>query len=978
LFIDIGPRTNKVRCDYYEVMITLVEENLYRPIADWLHDHQMKQVTIATWGREDMLGQTRNYGDFFRFMRHFDIPGNEDSQESGDGAFIDSKLSSSIAHLYGRPRVAVCAYWGTGWGFTQEQNLARTNVNFALGATLYNTHGVLYSLMGGHNEFVPPEVHFYQPYWKTWRNFTDHVTRTCYALSQGTHQADVALLYPLSTLHAHWHSGSEFEEPAVEAERSCFSLAKALFQGGIDFNFVNEASLQGAAVDGGRLQVGGSGYPVLLWPAQTTIQRAALETAARHVEKGGLFVLVGDPPLASAEYGRNDPEIDKLWKKLLGDASSKSGDVERSHPSGGKTIVHRTDLLSVPAVLRQNLQADVTTDIPDIVHTHQKVENDHLYFFLNKHSEARDVAVTVAARGTPEIWDASSGTVREHHRFERLRQGTKLRLTMGPHEGILVRIATDRAAPAVVSDNLTSVTAITKTNTGYTVHGFGNREQAIKAVLDIDGKRFVGEVAARPGFAPIALEGTWECEYRPTMNNRGGDFRYPAVDEWIGPETPRMKYRRENGEENARHWSSPDFDDRDWQEVQVTYGPYWQLATVDRTSDSPSVRDQIISDRLATTRPLDVDGQIVSWENYRYSWKHGVSRPDVHQRGMDGLGPVSPDCLVFDPPQTATVRYLVTRVYSKQPQSTYLHFGNHRDRAPRQAWLNGQAVVQVDAEHEDAVAQVNLTEGWNRLVLRIEQSPKQRFAMFAVFAPTETLPRRPRYVPISPWFDQRHWGWDCLSEDEESVGWYRFFAPPGCKEAILDVSAKSVETWIDGEPVKIQDNRLVFPEKVGGPRLVALRIEHKPGCYEGAALNGAIRYVLGKGQLAAGDWSNAGLRYYSGGIVYRRTLHLNADQIEGRVFLDLGDVRTSAEVTINGQPAGVRLMRPYRFDITPFVQSGTNTIEVEVLNTLANYMGHLPTRYVYEGQTVSGILGPARVEFARNVVLTCTRDHEEP
>ena len=37
LFIDIGPRTDCVRCQYYDVMNTLLEENLYAPMADWLH-----------------------------------------------------------------------------------------------------------------------------------------------------------------------------------------------------------------------------------------------------------------------------------------------------------------------------------------------------------------------------------------------------------------------------------------------------------------------------------------------------------------------------------------------------------------------------------------------------------------------------------------------------------------------------------------------------------------------------------------------------------------------------------------------------------------------------------------------------------------------------------------------------------------------------------------------------------------------------
>ena len=81
LFIDIGPRTDSVRCQYYDAMNTLLEENLYAPMADWLHEHNMQYVTIATWGRENLLEQTSNYGDFPRMMRHFDIPGNEDAAQ---------------------------------------------------------------------------------------------------------------------------------------------------------------------------------------------------------------------------------------------------------------------------------------------------------------------------------------------------------------------------------------------------------------------------------------------------------------------------------------------------------------------------------------------------------------------------------------------------------------------------------------------------------------------------------------------------------------------------------------------------------------------------------------------------------------------------------------------------------------------------------------------------------------------------------
>ena len=160
LFHDIGDFTDKIRCDYYEVMSAALEENFYKPLCVWHEERGMRYGTIATWGRQDMLGQTWHYGDFFRLMRWFHVTGNEDPEASlpGQRCFIDAKLSSSILHIYERERASMCVYWGSGWGMTQEQNVAWTNENYAYGLNLYNQHGGLYNTLGGWYEWVPPSI----------------------------------------------------------------------------------------------------------------------------------------------------------------------------------------------------------------------------------------------------------------------------------------------------------------------------------------------------------------------------------------------------------------------------------------------------------------------------------------------------------------------------------------------------------------------------------------------------------------------------------------------------------------------------------------------------------------------------------------------------------------------------------------------------------------------------------------------------
>jgi hypothetical protein len=117
------------------------------------------------------------------------------------------------------------------------------------------------------------------------------------------------------------------------------------------------------------------------------------------------------------------------------------------------------------------------------------------------------------------------------------------------------------------------------------------------------------------------------------------------------------------------------------------------------------------------------------------------------------------------------------------------------------------------------------------------------------------------------------------------------------------------------------------------------------------------------GAMKLGSWEEQGLVGYSGGVRYRQTLiRDNADQAGVCTFLDLGRVRGTAEVHVNGQPVGVRIWSPYTFDLTDHLHPGENELHISVYNTLGPYMDAIsPTRFVFPGQTVSGLFGPVTV-----------------
>ena len=95
---------------------------------------------------------------------------------------------------------------------------------------------------------------------------------------------------------------------------------------------------------------------------------------------------------------------------------------------------------------------------------------------------------------------------------------------------------------------------------------------------------------------------------------------------------------------------------------------------------------------------------------------------------------------------------------------------------------------------------------------------------------------------------------------------------------------------------------------------------------------------------------------FSGRIKYRADVSLKKG---GRVAVDLGDVGCTAELILNGKSAGMRICRPYRFELTKYLEDGANELEIIVSNTLANREKDNFSKYMVIPP--SGLLGPVRL-----------------
>lgn len=78
------------------------------------------------------------------------------------------------------------------------------------------------------------------------------------------------------------------------------------------------------------------------------------------------------------------------------------------------------------------------------------------------------------------------------------------------------------------------------------------------------------------------------------------------------------------------------------------------------------------------------------------------------------------------------------------------------------------------------------------------------------------------------------------------------------------------------------------------------------------------------------------INFYSGTAVYRKSFVPPNDAGNKSIWLDLGDMRELAEVKVNGQSCGNTWSPPFRVDISQALRSGTNQLEIEVVNFWPN------------------------------------------
>jgi hypothetical protein len=124
------------------------------------------------------------------------------------------------------------------------------------------------------------------------------------------------------------------------------------------------------------------------------------------------------------------------------------------------------------------------------------------------------------------------------------------------------------------------------------------------------------------------------------------------------------------------------------------------------------------------------------------------------------------------------------------------------------------------------------------------------------------------------------------------------------------------------------------------------------------------------------DNADAGVKYFSGTGTYTQMVQASQAWFKkgAHLWLDLGDVKNLAEITLNGKDLGVVWHAPYRVDVTGVLKAGANELTVKVTNAWVNRLigdeQSGATKYTFADVKpykatspllASGLLGPVAV-----------------
>jgi hypothetical protein len=370
----LAGEAQRAYADYYDVWSGMFRDGFFDVEAEWAARNHMEDLRHV--GASSVpLYLVRNEGDFFRDMRHVQVPGIDNIDRIGPGIAANfPKIASSAAHLFGRPRA-----WEEEGGGPGELGKFTADYNFVRGVASLQIR--VATLSGGGRGSRGGALPLLSPQGSA---IAWYVNRLGYLLSIGRPKAQVAMY---RTTNSVWMGD-------VDTVDATERLAQQLLEHQVDFDYIDEQALTTVGtLDGGGLKnLSGQVYRGIVIPSSSVITRAALDRLRAFATQGGRVIFVGRTP--TMVVGRT-----------FLNAAEKAPDLSFAvlEPSAEIT----------PRVLQALPKPDLALDrpCPPISYNHRSLLDADVYFLFNESGDSQSRIVTLAGGGDPQVWDAATGAI---------------------------------------------------------------------------------------------------------------------------------------------------------------------------------------------------------------------------------------------------------------------------------------------------------------------------------------------------------------------------------------------------------------------------------------------------------------------------------------------------------------------------------------------------------------------------------------
>ncbi len=455
-----GEKAGRTRCDYFDVLAYLFQENYFGTLHRWCKAHGVK-LYAHLLGEETLHGHVRYSGDYMRQNKYLDIPGG-DHLGKGIGS-LNIKYTSSSAHSYGHDLSAVEVFAGCGWDMTFEEYTRIVSWMYQQGMQIIINHGFFYSDRGDRKNDWPPSQFFQWQGWPRMKEGNAMIRRLYYAMTGGMNEMDILVYNPIESMWLNYEPDMNYthgfaEGPflangrAVKTDREMQLLLSGLMSENLDYELLHKDAVGNFEASGGKIKniKTGQEFSVLILPMCRVMPVEAAKLCRDFAVQGGKILALDEIPVYAMPR-EEDEALGGIFREIAETGNLTILPVEEKEALYGKI----REVIPMPVAIIDGAKRAANNhpcypawlidpymhggeDLSGIQFVRYRKDGKRNTLFVNYSAEPETITVRLEAGEEPEVWDTFTGEIRKAQILKRNGGSYLVEMTLPCNYGVFL------------------------------------------------------------------------------------------------------------------------------------------------------------------------------------------------------------------------------------------------------------------------------------------------------------------------------------------------------------------------------------------------------------------------------------------------------------------------------------------------------------------------------------------------------------